>query len=106
MPGKRKKKSAAALDPNPVKNEKQRNRRAKRKLPAMLPLRRNMCPPRLPKTAVRRRAALQLHLPRFRNAQYARGRRPCEERQVSFFVVCVKRITAWLQADPTQWNLP
>ena len=49
MPGKRKKKSAAALDPNPVKNEKQRNRRAKRKLPAMLPLRRDMCPAGCPK---------------------------------------------------------
>jgi len=46
MPGKRKKKSAAALDPDPVKT---RNGRAKRKLPVMLPLRRDMCPAGCPK---------------------------------------------------------
>ena len=49
MPGKRKNKSAAALDPNPVKNDKQRNRRAKRKLPVILPLHRDMCPAGCPK---------------------------------------------------------
>jgi|GEM_PF-5450556 len=43
MPGKRKKKSAAALDPNPVKTRNKGG--AKRKLPVTLPLRRDMCPP-------------------------------------------------------------